>query len=139
MALATEQDIIDNLHLDAEVAMDVAAPVNLSRAERQLREWLTDVDYEDIRDNKQAGDDEYDRVAQAEALVAFASYIGNRGGIRLSQKGGLVRDLGLVNQQQTIRQLLSQNQIEQVQGRLLSQAEALLDDLRSAESILWAL
>lgn len=137
MALFTQQNLEDWLHLPSGIAAEVDSGLNQKKAEREVRRLVGDTEYDDTESNKSAGDDEYDRIAQAEVLIAFATYIGNRGAIRLSQSGGLVQDLGMVNQQQTIRQLLSQGQAEQVQGRLRQQAEDVLDDLLAAESTIW--
>lgn len=137
MALFGPSQFADWLDLDLELASKAASGLNRKYAEREVRRLISDTDYDDIASSKSEGDDKWDRVAQAEALFAFSSYIGNRGGIRLSQKGGLVRDLGIVNQQQTIRQLLTQGQIEQVQDRLESQAKELLGDLISSDAYVW--
>lgn len=137
MALFTQQNLQDWLHLPSDIASEVDTGLNQKRAEREARRLVDSDQYDDIESNKSAGDDEYDRLAQAEALLAFSSYIGNRGSIRLSDKGGLVRDLGIVNQQNTIRQLLSQGQIEEVQGRLRAQAESVLDDLVTSNANVW--
>jgi len=139
MALFSAEDIRNWLELDLEVALQVANPLNASLAEREVRGLVTKGKYEDVEANKAAGDDEYDRIAQAEALMAFASYIGNRAGLRLSEKGGLVRDLGMVNQQTTIRQLLSQGELEEVQGRIRQQAKDILDDLIDASGTVWGI
>lgn len=137
MALFTQQNIEDWLHLPSDIAAEVDTGLNQKAAEREARRLVDTDEYDRIESNKSAGDDEYDRIAQAEALLAFSSYIGNRGGIRLSGKGGLVRDLGMVNQQQTIRTLLSQGELEEVQGRLRQQAENVLDDLITADANVW--
>jgi hypothetical protein len=138
VALFTQQNLEDWLHLPTHVAAEVSTDLNERKAEREARSLVTSDTYDRIESNQSAGESEYDRLAQAEALFAVATYIGNRGGLRLSEKGGLVRDLGLINQQQTIRQLLRQGQVEQVQGRLRQQAEGLVGDLAGAASHVWA-
>lgn len=137
MALFTQANLEAWLHLPSDIAAEVDSPLNQKFAEREARRLVDTDEYDDIRDNKASGDDEYDRLAQAEALLAFSSYVGNRGGIRLSDKGGLVRDLGIINQQQTIRQLLTQGQIEDVQSRLQAQAKGVLDDLITSDATVW--
>lgn len=139
MAVAKATDLVDELHLPKDTAVEVGAEINLLAAETQVREWVTPEEYDRITSNKARGDTDYDRLVYAEAILAFVEYIGNRGGIRLSQKGGLVRDLGLVNQQQTIRQLLSQGQIEEVQGRMRQQAKQLLGDLVDPNQHVWGI
>ena len=139
MALCNAAQIHSLLHLDQELALDVASSLNLTQATRQVRNLVTKGEYDRIAENKGPGDDEYDRIVQAEVLFAFAAFIGNRGGIRLSQKGGLVRDFGLIDQGDTIRQLLTQGQIEEVQGRLRSQAKTVLDDLIDSSGQVWAI
>ena len=138
MALIDWGDIHKWLQVPQEVAQDVDNGLNPTLAEREVRRLVTSSEYDNIASNKASGDDKYDRLAQAEALLAFAEYIGNRGSIRLSEKGGLVRDLGIVNQQQTIRQLLSQGEVEDVQGRLRQQARDVLDELIDASGTVWA-
>jgi len=138
MALFSAGNVKQWLHLPMDTAQEVASGLNEKKAEREARQVVGNDDYDDIESGKSPGDDEYDRLAQAEVLFAFASYIGNRGGIRVdSGKGGLVEDFGIVNQQQTVRKLLSQGQVEQVQGRLRQQAEDVLDDLISANAYVW--
>lgn len=137
MALFSTADVIDWLDLDPDLAIKIDTAINRSYATEEARRLVGGDAYDDIEASQTAGDKDYDRVAQAEVLLAFASYIGNRGGIRVSAKGGLVRDLGIVNQQQTIRQLLTQGQVEQVQGRLEQQAEQVLGDLVTSDSFVW--
>ena len=139
MALFSTKNIHEWLHLPLDVAKDINTGLNRKLAEREVRRLVTSDDYDDIASSKSEGDDEHDRIAQAEMLVAFAEYIGNRGSIRLSEKGGLVRDLGIVNQQTTVRQLLSQGEIEDVQGRLRQQAKDVLDDLIDASGTVWGI
>jgi hypothetical protein len=138
MALTSVEHIHNELRLPLDTAQEVAQSLNLMAAETQVKEWVTSGEYDRITSNKSEGDAEYDRLVYSETLLAFASYIGNRGAIRLSEKGGLVRDLGMVNQQTTIRQLLSQGEVEEVQGRLRDQAKDILGDLLDSNQIPWA-
>ena len=135
MAKITITDLEDRLQLDTDIAERVILSFAPRAAEREVRALISDQTYDDVVDEDEEA---LDRLKDAEALLAFASYIGARGGVRLSEQGGLVRDLGIINQQQTIRQLLSQGEVERVKGRLRAQAERILDDLTDPASILWA-
>jgi hypothetical protein len=137
MAVADVGSLYKQLNLPLEIAEDAATGLNLLAAETEVRDWVTTGEYDRITSNKKKGDTEYDRLVYAETILCFVEYIGNRGGVRLSQKGGLVRDLGLVNQQQTIRQLLSQGEVEEVQGRMREQAKQILGDLVDSNQQLW--
>jgi len=139
MALYSPQDLMEWLDLEQEVALKVFSLPNRVLATEEVRRDVGEDKYDDVKANQSQGDGEYDRIAAAEALRALAAYLGNRGALRLSRKGGLVQDIGLINQQQTIRKLLSQGQVEKVQSRLRSQAEDLLGDLIRDESQVWAI
>lgn len=139
MALYTQQNLQDWLGLTADVAAKVDTPLNAAIAKEEVRDDVSEDKYDEVESGQSAGSDEYDRIAQAEALHALASFIGNQGAIRMSEQGGLVQDL-TVHNAETIRQLLSQGQTEAVQRRLRQQAKTVLgEDLLDPSATTWAI
>ena len=138
MALFDGAHLIEELGLSSEIAERINTDLNRRIAKTEVREKVLASKYDDVEANKQRGDDEYDRIAYAEALHAFATFLGNQGGFRLSEKGGLMNDLSVHNAE-TIRQLLSQREMEEVQGRLRQQADRVLGDLVDPSGVTWAI